>query len=240
MEWTQVKDNLKKAANYTSEKKAQMDNMIQDIHGKAKDKLEGIIIPKKALLCVVDTNLDKNKIQTDKSKKAATIDALHKAYRSNEEGAAGYTANKNGFKMFEVQFNPTQLSFSESDSGINDKQGSGFMKTRMNLTLIYDDTVESDAFIWISGQQKYAHSIKEKMEGLMSLLANDNTRMLIFCWGTMFYAGELESATMKYTMFNPKGYPIRGEISLAMTLYQSSTGKSSEKYWNKAIDKVFM
>lgn len=163
----------------------------------------------------------------------AAADALQAVYKSGMKSDKRQMGTDLGFYAFEVQFNPTELAFSESGGGQDNGETNQiqYMNNSLKVKLLLDGTGVKE--------KKNQNYIKTKMEGLMSLFANPITRSVIFCWGSLYYSGELQSANMSYTMFNAKGYPVRGEINLAINLHSPGVGPNTEKYWNKAIDKLF-
>ena len=91
---------------------------------------------------------------------------------------------------------------------------------------------------------KKNYSVQRQMEGLLSLLTINPARHVIFFWGNMCFRGDVTRVTTAYTMFNKKGYPIRGRVG--MSIRQGSAANEADaasryddSYWNNAFDKTF-
>ncbi len=87
-------------------------------------------------------------------------------------------------------------------------------------------------------------SVQRQMEGFMSLLTLDSARNVVFFWADMSFRGEVTAVQNTYTMFNKKGYPVRGKVG--MTIRQGDSSGESDKlfqyqdtYWQHAFNRVF-
>ncbi len=64
----------------------------------------------------------------------------------------------------------------------------------------------------------HEYSVRNRVEGFLAALRNENHRVAIFQWGRLRYTGVLNSISGRYTMFNTAGNPIRAEIQVGMLI----------------------
>ncbi|MDD2972853.1 MAG: hypothetical protein PHE02_12075 [Lachnospiraceae bacterium] len=179
--------------------------------------------------------------------------------------------NPNDFHIMQVQYNPTSLNFHSQAGSFQMGQGAGeagiHQITQMELPpqtslacdLIFDAENNYDAFMeeklvnsigGIASAVKAAHtlskgeySVQVPVDGLLSLITQEATRQVVFHWSKMTFFGELESVNAKYTMFSPRGYPIRAVVSLSIrqNLIDIHNQQNSPDiaYWTNAFDKLF-
>jgi len=191
----------------------------------------------KAILCI--NNMKNDKKNASQSMNAAyamnTAFAVEKAFRKQgaDQGTFSQTAARSGYKLFEVQFNPTEISFSSGKRKQDKDEDLKKMKknplnlqtshTMMTIPLIFDNT----------------DSVKIQIDGLTSLLSNAATRNIVFCWGKIALSGILQSVQTEYNMFAPSGSPIRGTVTLQLALNYGAEDSSSRQYWHKAFEGLF-
>ena len=178
--------------------------------------------------------------------------------------------NKN-FVKFSVQYNPatiriiTQSGRQErkikDSGGVDDslrgyKVGSG--KTKLSFDLIFDDVDNMNAFLLndvvntnVTGvvnkgldmiqHNGNKHSVRKKMDAIMSLLSTTATQHVIFFWSKMYFRGQVTDVSNKFTMFNPSGNPIRGEMHIEITqdANQAQQFAYDEHYWKNAFEEYF-
>ncbi len=228
----------------------------------------------KAILCIPDiNNTSKNTSGgADNSIAGAAALALEGAYRQAKNTAAssaqtGSIIKDKGYKAFEVQFNPVELSFDVqaqfTDKGQNgqvDKDVyivSKSVKNVMTLPLIFDASQTTSAFIWDkrnalangSLTQKLkassvaeavsCRSVQKQIDGLLSLINNSVTRNVVFIWGEMTISGMITGEEIKYVMFDTMGNPIRGVVTLSITVFHGIEDSENAKYMDKAFDRLF-
>ena len=131
--------------------------------------------------------------------------------------------------------------------------------TTLSIQLIFDEMNIQDAFVRegnvltnptvgniVSTIQstvtnaKGGYSVKSQTEGLLSLLAYQETRDVIFTWSEMFFHGMVTDITAQYTMFNKIGNPVRSTVD--MTIRQADSGveyESDRMYWDDAFTAAF-
>ena len=135
--------------------------------------------------------------------------------------------------------------------------------TTLSCELLFDNVNNMDAFMVgdnpITGMTasniknaamsafKGEYSVQRQMEGLISLLSVPSARHVIFYWGAMCFRGEVTEVTTKYTMFNKKGYPIRGTAGIQIRQGDGSPGarepdlayRYDDSYWDDSFKKTF-
>ena len=190
------------------------------------------------------------------SKSQSTSDAVNSLAQEN-------------FLRFEVQYNPNSISTRTTAGRYPDYRSMGdsgnmqlFMVERkattyMDVQLIFEDVNVQDAFLTENLNPTAAnvtdmagniirttvgdsYSVKNQVEGLLSLLVAENTRRVVFFWSEMFFHGVVESVDATYTMFNKLGDPIKATVNL--TIRQAASGeeyKDDEEYWNEKFKQVF-
>ena len=179
-------------------------------------------------------------------------------------------AEKNGYIALEVQYNPSTLRLSSSAGKQYSYSGSGAAtqmqtvqmpaSTTLSCDLLFDDTNVQDAFMLDSNPVTNAsvgniysaaksavkgkYSVQRQMEGILSLLTVAQAKHVVFFWGSMCFRGEITEVTTAYSMFNKKGYPTRGILSLSIRQSGVDTQrqgdlKYDDSYWMKKYETAF-
>ncbi len=172
--------------------------------------------------------------------------------------------NTDGFYAITVQFNPSSIEFYAHADKVKVKtlqvQGQNEIpkpnvrppSVTMTVELIFDDVENSDAFLvnnltpgvmniaktglkLLTGREE--HTVQPQTNAMVGMLMEESTRMICFRWGDLAFAGEVVNVEAKYTMFNPKGNPIRSVVSL--TIVQRVDEDDQINYWESAFDNFF-
>lgn len=80
-------------------------------------------------------------------------------------------------------------------------------------------------------------SVRKEMDGLLAAARNPKLNTVKFCWRNFIYEGVITSAQANYTMFNPEGEPIRGEMRLKIT--QKVDNALTLKRWQDQFEAAF-
>ena len=174
-----------------------------------------------------------------------------------------------GFHVLQVKYNPSKIRFNSQGGsfvepgpggeGINSlSQITMPAQTYMSVELLFDDESHPDAFMWekftnlsagalvsdVSGLVKKEmgklYSVQPQIDALIGLITQSETRKVVFYWSDMVFAGEVTHVNARYTMFNPKGHPIRGTVELMIRQGgQDQDNSGDQAYWNKAFDTLF-
>lgn len=187
-------------------------------------------------------------------------------YDSLTESWADNVVRYNRYKCMEVQYNPSTiymetLAGSQMDYRSNSMGDAGSNMLRQNVEpaatilsveLLFDQVNAQDSFMItnlgltagnvqtvISDLAKGSYSVKPQMDGIMSLLTRPLTRHVIFFWSKMCFQGELTNVDAKYTMFNTRGNPVRGTISMSIRQSDDPDASYENTYWEQAFTKVF-
>lgn len=132
-------------------------------------------------------------------------------------------------------------------------------ETSLSVELIFEAIDNDGAFLSNTKQQKMEEALGKKrsyhpeakqkaegpedfvqrqVDGLLSLVMQVSTKQVVFIWGDMNFGGELEDVSARYTMFGPKGNPIRASVDLtirqAASDSDSQMNSSEEAYWKDA------
>lgn len=167
----------------------------------------------------------------------------------------------------QVQYNPNTISFSGTQGRIR-RSGVGGqdqvaqldvpVETVMSVELTFDDTNIKDAFMFeklsvtnlggivqtvedVGRMSKGGYSVQDISEVFVGAMVRPSTRWVAFVWNKMIFWGELTSANVRYTMFNPSGSPIRSKVTLRIR-QDARSGENryaTEKTWENAFDQMF-
>lgn len=135
-------------------------------------------------------------------------------------------------------------------------------ETTLSVELLFEAIVNDDAFLSGAKQQEMEEALGKKrsylpetkqkdsdqeyfvqrqVDGLLSLVMQVSTKQVVFVWGDMNFSGELEDVSARYTMFGPKGNPIRASVELTIRQAASDSddkmNSSEEAYWKDAWKK---
>ncbi len=194
--------------------------------------------------------------------------AVKSGTNSSENIAEIYNSTQGGsFIKFKVQYNPATIRLSSVNGKIQSRKGEEGIdkvsvynfsgKSKLSFDLIFDDCDNLNAFglndvanINItSGLNKaydaYKHggntySVRKRMDAIMSLLSSAATQQVVFFWAKMCFRGTITDVGNKFTMFNPQGNPIRGEMHLELTQDKASKHLNyDDKYWENAFNTCF-
>ena len=177
-------------------------------------------------------------------------------------------SDNSNFLKFTVQYNPATIRLSSVNGKVQEKnRAEGVQdklhvmkfegKSKLSFDLIFDDCDNMNAFMFndianinfTSGINKglsllqnggNTHSVRKRMDAIMSLLASPSTQQVVFFWSKMVFRGTVTSVSNRFTMFNPQGNPIRGEMHLEITQDKKYKDKLyDEQYWQKAFKECF-
>ncbi len=119
----------------------------------------------------------------------------------------------------------------------------------MTTTLIFDQVNVYDSFMFdklnglnvstftnaAAGLAK-TYSVQPYVEGFISAMRNEATRMMTFHWADFSFSGFLEGISATYTMFSLSGHPVRAVVQLRMRQNQHSVERAK---WRKDFDDMF-
>lgn len=176
----------------------------------------------------------------------------------------GYKAFEVQFNPVEIGFDvQAQLPDSKENGNVGADVYivSKSVKNVMTLPLIFDVSDTTSAFIWskrdalVNGSLTDkikassvaeavtdtlgSNGIQKQIDGLLSLISNSVTRNVVFIWGDMSISGMITGEEIKYEMFDTMGNPVRGRVTLSITVYHGIEDSDNAKYMNKAFDRLF-
>ncbi len=175
-----------------------------------------------------------------------------------------------GYIALEMQYNPNslrldtsaglQVNYSGQADSTDMQSYIAPASTTLSCEFLFDDVNNMDAFMLndnpvtnltptnvanaiISGV-KGDYSVQQEIEGLLSMLSIPQARHVIFFWGNMSFRGEVTQVDAEYTMFNKKGFPVRGIVRMQIRQGDSTDEndkdlKYDEEYWERAFDIGF-
>ncbi|MCR5402664.1 MAG: hypothetical protein K6E91_02460 [Butyrivibrio sp.] len=171
------------------------------------------------------------------------------------------------FIKFTVQYNPQTVRLSSVSGKVQAKKADGGIekldvynfagKSKLSFDLIFDDCDNMNAFmindvvntnvsgLVNKGLDAYSHgglthSVRKRMDAIMSLLSSRATQQVIFAWGKMIFRGSITDVENRFIMFNPAGNPIRGEMHIELTQDKATADLNyDETYWDKAFKDCF-
>ncbi len=205
---------------------------------------------------------------TDAIKGAASgIASLFTSSSSNLQTVGVQDSDNNQFLKFEFQYNPATLRLSSVNGKVQERNNMASSeqlhimkfqgKSKLSFDVIFDDCDNMNAFMFnevanlnLTGAAKTAanmvmnggvtHSVRKKMDAVMSLLSTPATQQVVFFWSRMVFRGTVTSVSNKYTMFNPAGNPIRGQMHIEITQDKKYKDKLyDEQYWTRAFNECF-
>ena len=177
----------------------------------------------------------------------------------------------------EVQYNPATLRLDTSAGKQMEYRGNAQnpelsvykapSATILTMDLLFDDVNNMDAFMLndnpLTGMtasniantatslykniKGNGYSVMRQMQGLLSLLTIAEAQRVIFFWGDMSFHGCVTDVDMQYTMFNKKGHPVRGKVTLSIRQEDDEElNRARDKaytydkdYWDKAFEDTF-
>jgi hypothetical protein len=176
--------------------------------------------------------------------------------------------DNDNFLKFTVQYNPASIKIYTVNGKMQEKNTQAGTqsklqkmdykgKTKMSFDLVFDDCDNMNAFMVNDVVNLNAtsainkgmsllqnggntHSVRKRMDALMSLFANPATQQVIFFWAKMVFRGTVTDIGTRYTMFNPQGNPIRGEMHIELTQDKSIKKMHiDDTYWDNSFKECF-
>lgn len=202
------------------------------------------------------------------------VTALYKAVMSGDSVASTIAKKAlfNGYKYYEFQYNPETIDLSGQQGSFMARQGapsSGLnelsmtnidAETKLAFKVIFDQVNSHDAFMadklrLTSGTDILntitmfcnTYSVQGDVDGLLAITTQPVTRRVIFCFGRMFFSGEVEAVTARYTMFSPSGRPVAAEVDFSIRQSRNCQVKTTQAelnqydngYWDRAVEDFF-
>lgn len=180
------------------------------------------------------------------------------------------TANKAGYVPVKIQYNPSAITMYSRSGEIIDRYNNSAgtpgstqyqrnaipMETVLSMELIFDDTVNSNAFMLDAGTgsptgmvragdslinqiKGREYSVAPISELFVAAAASAYSRMVCVVWNKMAFWGELYEVDVEYTMFNNKGNPVRSKVSIRVRQDgEADKDGISEKAWQEAYKNL--
>ena len=215
--------------------------------------------------------LDKKLRKTDKSAFNASVSlkkSLGWTSKKTDDDIFEAVEGNDMFLKMEVQYNPASLrlfsgigkqqSFDRNDNGLNKLTVINLAgKTRLSCDLFFDDMNIQDSFMLegltpnlgnvtdkvtdLATHGLKGHTVRRKMDAMMSLLSSFHAQQVVFHWSTMVFRGTLTNVQNDYMMFNTRGNPVRGKVHIEITQETSKNGELDYKQdiWDDAFYSVF-
>jgi hypothetical protein len=174
------------------------------------------------------------------------------------------------YTAVQVQYNPHSIRF-QGSQGVQRRAGVGAQdeyvqtqmptETHMMVQLEFDDTNITDAFMFdrlniltsggavqtiekaVSSALGKEYSVQNISEVFVAAMVRPVTRYVAFIWNKMVFWGELNHVSVRYTMFNTSGSPIRSQVSLRIRQDRAegdaTNAYATEKDWEKAFTTMF-
>ncbi len=244
---------IRKVDNIANAKRGENNEGADDLTPSEKKAIEDVV--------KLNDDLMKKAQKTLEGGAVASFDDISSAAQSHD------------YYALQLQYNPSSLRLDTTAGRQMQYQGgAGAVQvvqylapasTTLSCELLFDDTNNMDAFMLsdslltgatasnvsnsITSVVKGKYSVQRQMEGLLSLLSVPEARHVIFYWGTMNFRGEMTEVSTKYTMFNKKGYPIRGTVNIQIRQGDGNDGVTGidkefgydDKYWRKSFENTF-
>jgi nucleoid-associated protein YgaU len=127
-------------------------------------------------------------------------------------------------------FNPTELSFSRSNSwsapdmpgkGVPTLNYTGAQSGSMSLRLFFDTTDEGKPVTSYTDQLMALMEIDTSLPGSDENTNNARPPWVQFHWGSMHsFKAVVSSASVSFTYFSSQGVPLRADVDLTLTQYE--------------------
>ncbi len=237
------------------------DTTFEDVKSMLEPEVTALNNLQKSLLSDAKSKL---KIDMDsiKDNLKSVVEPTH-----DPENIGAIDANHTDFVKFQVQYNPATIRLYSVNGKIQSRRGEEGIdklsvynftgKSKLSFDLVFDDCDNMNAFglnevvnanlsTGINkGYNTLKHggnnySVRKRMDAIMSLLSSAATQQIVFYWANMCFRGTLTDVGNKFTMFNPQGNPIRGEMHLELTQdKQHDELGYKDDYWDNAFKSVF-
>ena len=243
------------------------DSGVKDIFDKETEKLNKL---QKDLLKKTKSSLDIGGAGSALSAAGSAIKSGFNTLKNGGWNSSDNVAepdSHSGFVKFKVQYNPATIRLYSVNGKVQSRKGEEGIdklsvynfsgKSKLSFDLIFDDCDNMDAFTlneisninvtsainkgWNAlGHGKSGYSVRKRMDAIMSLLSSAATQQVVFFWANMAFRGTITDVGNKFTMFNPSGNPIRGEMHLELTQDKQNVQMNyDESYWDNAFQKCF-
>lgn len=127
--------------------------------------------------------------------------------------------------MFQVPFNPSELSFESTALKPDRTDEKQEMTVRLNMKLVFDKSL-------------YMESVQEETERFLAAARDPQKRRVLFHWNEMNFDGLLDRMTASYEMFSNEGKPVRAKIDIGISARGSSMAASEWYSDYKALFKI--
>ncbi len=173
-----------------------------------------------------------------------------------------------GPRYLEVQYNPASIRYSATARPVRipslqnslepNAQNPQIIRpasVSMQVDLIFNDVNVKDAFMadklrvsandivtdvatGVNKKFNGGYSVQAQSNGLVAATFLEYNRSVTFHWADTDFSGEIESVSVKYTMFSVSGRPIHSVVTLR--IIQTLETEAAKKYWNEQkFDKCF-
>lgn len=127
-------------------------------------------------------------------------------------------------KIFQVQFNPTELRLSARGTGKSRKKGLDGSASKKSKKTVRVEKIKgvslSVKLIFDAGEEAWAqtrYDVAAAVQGLAAAVReNAREAKTTFCWGDLAFPGILESVSAQYVMFDSSGAPLRADVELEL------------------------
>lgn len=106
----------------------------------------------------------------------------------------------------------------------------------LNMNMSQLKGMGKNIYTWAMG---HSYSVQPVVDGMISLLAQQYTRQVIFAWDNTIFRGQLNRVDASYKMFNKWGDPIIATINIEIRQGHEEHLKYDSVYWRKQFKKVF-
>lgn len=206
---------------------------------------------------------DKRNVE-EQSSSGVSVSGLTDVASSLADGVTDTTTSSGVSKVtFTVNFDPSNVQFMSSSNqkpvtnlatsnqeGTQAESQSAEVPTIiMSTTLIFDHTVNSNAFVndilgpsistvagSISSLAGTVRTVRDEVQALLGAMYFATTREVEFIWGDFSFKGQLIYLNSQYTMFNFDGKPVRAQVYLRIS---QGAGGEVLSLWQKQYEATF-
>ena len=240
---TKAKDTANKAKKKAEKVKSKINLKAVKNYAKAPSKIAGI--PGNAANALNDADGEDEQDRIEGHEKYKSY-RFHCQFNPEEITIFGYA----GDTLATLDYQEHEKNTGDDGNKQDDvKMAPANAHIEMNFKLIFDKSVNSDAFYSdkftlsfsnlgkavassvAKGVFKKTYSVQREVEALTAIVRDSKKNLAAFYWGDMCYQGVINNISAEYVMFNVSCEPIRAYVTVNMVLLDEKTDMANSDLW---------